>query len=151
MNPACEGSAGDYVEGTGSIGGWEKSEMREYLKETIKPIIPETVRNRIVEVKKYSRIYDTSNTVVNNVLTLDDLWIPSKKEIDNNKETAGVTYSGITLKKKKASGTNNASWWLRTVNTLQPGKWFELKDNTGGSSHNAAESSYSIALGFCLG
>ena len=54
----------DGVEGTGTLGGWEKSEIRSYMKETIKPLIPAVVRNAIKEVTKYSRIYNASGTAV---------------------------------------------------------------------------------------
>lgn len=44
------------TEGTGALGGWEKSEMRTYLRETIFPDIPAVIRDAIKEVTKYTNI-----------------------------------------------------------------------------------------------
>ena len=82
MNPDRSGSSGAYNEGTGTIGGWEKCEMRTYLKETIKPLIPSTVRSAIKEVTKYSRIYNPAGSAVDNVASTEDVWIPSRKEMN---------------------------------------------------------------------
>ena len=51
---------GTYQEGTGTIGGWDKSKLRLHLKENIKPLIQDGVRRRIVEVEKSQPAYDTS-------------------------------------------------------------------------------------------
>lgn len=77
INPArVANDDGTYQEGTGSIGGWEKCEMRTYLNDTIKPLIPESVRNRIATVSKVSFAYDTTGSNVKQT-TQDSVWIPS--------------------------------------------------------------------------
>lgn len=73
-----------YKEGTGAIGGWEKSEMRSYLKDTVKPLVPEAVRNKIVEVTKTQYGYNTEGSLVQMTST-DDIWIPDYYEIDQYK------------------------------------------------------------------
>lgn len=151
MNPSNNKNA----EGTGSIGGWEKCEMRTYLKETIKPLIPETVRNAIKEVTKYSRICNTRGTAVNDVASTEDVWIPSRREMFGaigNEETMGPIYDGIfpdnTSRMKKKIGASSASWWwLRSAfNT----NLFNGVGNSGGSSTNYAYNSFPLALGFSL-
>lgn len=52
FNPALVTNAdGTYKESTGGVGGWEKSELRSYLKNTVKPLIPLVVIEAIVETK----------------------------------------------------------------------------------------------------
>lgn len=71
---------GTYREGTGCVGGWKQSDLRVYLKETIKPLIPTLVRERIVNVSK--------TQLARNVIgegytqsTTEDVWIPSLEEM----------------------------------------------------------------------
>lgn len=150
MNLANSGNA----EGTGTIGGWEKTEMRAYLKETVLPLIPEEVRNRIVEVKKYSSIYNTAGSAVNNVETTDDVWIPSCREIfgGTSYETQGVIYSGVftsadTRKKMKVAATSAAAWWLRSANSTTNFRYVGSGGTVGISG--GAGVSFGVALGFC--
>lgn len=140
-----------YKEGTGSIGGWEKCEMRAYLKNTIKPLIPETVRNAIKEVTKYSKIYDTSNTAVNNVTSAEDVWIPSAREVNfTGYETEGPSYSMAfpdNASRVKNLAGSAAWWWLRSANGDNIFRYV----NTSGSYTNGSVSySGGVALGFCL-
>ena len=151
MNPSNNNNA----EGTGSIGGWEKCEMRKYLKETIKPLIPETVRNAIKEVTKYSRIFDTSGTAVNDVASTEDVWIPSRREMFgaiSNAETMGPIYDGIfpdnASRVKKKVGVSSASfWWCRSA---YDGRSFYGVNSRGNYDASSANSSYPLALGFSI-
>lgn len=154
MNPALTPSAAPYAEGTGTIGGWEKSEMRTYLKETIKPLIPQNVRSGIKEVTKHSNIFDTSGTKVLNSVTTDDVWIPSNQEIygDTKCETLGHVYSGIftdtdSRKKLKVGESSATNWWLRSAYTVDV---FRYVAYNGSNSGNKAYHTYGVALGFCL-
>ena len=90
------------ADGTGAIGGWEKCEMRAHLKNTIKPMLPEIVRNSIKEVTKTHVAYDTSLTEFTQTTT-DDVWIPSYSEamtsnalyVPLRDESAGPAYSWL--------------------------------------------------------
>lgn len=104
-----------YTEGTGAIGGWDKCKLRAHLKDTIKPLIQENVRNRIVLVSKTSQSYDTTGTRCT-IITEDDLWIPDFSELW---KTGGYPdYSGLfaiqTRKKNTPDGTTR-NWWTRTA------------------------------------
>lgn len=155
MNPELIPSAAPYDEGTGSIGGWEKSEMRSYLKTTIKPLIPENVRNAIVNVTKYSKTFDMSGTAVNNVVTTDDVWIPSIRETGGTfqgTETTGAMYSVFAdnnsrIKKENGSDTSGA-WFTRSASRVN--EWYRV--NVAGKIGTAVQSQLeqAIALGFCL-
>lgn len=157
MNPFREKDPEDtnkYVEGTGAIGGWEKSEMRSYLKDTIKPLIPANVRNAIKEVTKYSKNLDTSGGTVNNVTTSDDVWIPSAREIfyNNTYETMGITYRTLfkitdSRKKTPVGSSSGSPWWLRSAEAVND---FRCVYANGNNGTNSANNSSGVALGFCL-
>ncbi len=150
MNPSY--SSG--TEGTGSLGGWEKTEMRSYLKETVKPLIPETVRNAIKPVKKYTRIYNVSGSYVSNVLTTEDVWIPSYQEVFGNysAESSGVYYSTAfpdsASRIKSKVGSSAAWWWLRSASN---GSSFDGVYTDGSYNYGSAYNTGGVALGFCLG
>lgn len=143
-----------YTEGTGAIGGWEKCEMRRYLKETIKPLIPEVVRNAIVPVTKYTKIYDAFGSAVNDATTTDDVWIPSASEIKIiTIESQGPIYSdwfstNIKRKKRYFGGSSAEKWWTRTAYDTTG---FNYVGNDGRYGTSTPTSIYyeGVALGFC--
>lgn len=144
MNPTY--SAG--VEGTGSLGGWEKTELRSFVKNTIKPLIPEHIRNAIKEVTKYSYSRDASGNTVQNMSSIDDVWIPSTHEMatnSTNSENAGAVYllySSDTNKRKKSYG-----WWYRSCDSYYT---FQVQDYDGRVlTANCTERNW-IVLGFCI-
>ena len=125
--------------------------MRTYLKETIKPLIPETVRNALKSVTKYSRICNTNGTDVNNVESTEDLWLPSMREMNfGGYETMGPVYNRIFPDKasrvKMKVGASSASfWWFRSANNTS--NFFGV--NSSGYNYNyGANNSYPLALGF---
>ena len=143
MNPAKESE----TIGTGTLGGWEHTEMRAYLKDTIKPLIPSNVRSAIKEVKKYSRLADGTLQT-----TTDDVWIPSRKEvaITSNAETSGPTYSVFSDNesriKMKTGTSSGSSWWLRSAYSATTFG----SVSTSGASSSTTTTSRGVALGFCL-
>ena len=150
MNPEKQA----HTEGTGTLGGWEKCEMRTYLKETIKPLIPQTVRDAITPVTKYTRIYQASDeTAVNNVASVDDVWIPSSYEMgQTGLETSGVTYGSTfpnaTSRKKFKPGEPFAKgWWLRSVYGVAS---FCYVNGSGAFDTYTYSSDGSVAIGFCI-
>lgn len=146
MNPAK--SSG--TEGTGTLGGWEKSKMRSYLKNTIKPLIPEVVRNSIVEVTKISNAYDTSEAAFQQTTT-DDVWIPGHREIFNSTtyDQSGAVYSSKfnsaanRIKKRNASAN---TWWLRSAGSAT---FFRSVYSSGYDNSTTANYAIGVALGFC--
>lgn len=151
MNPALvTNDDGTYQEGTGAIGGWGSSEMRTYLKETIKPLIPEAVRDSIVSVNKTQTAYNTEGTSFSQT-TEDDVWLPSRDEVI---ETTAKYYSlfknvNANRIKYKAGSTSAKDWWVRSPFTISD---FNVVTSAGGAGkYNgwSSEESYYIALGFC--
>ena len=166
MNPDREADPSDsskYKKGTGSVGGWEYSEMREWLKSDVKPLIPDTVRNSIKPVKKYSTSFDTSLRWIQNGITTDDVWIPSLSEVYGEDvkdyyETEGPTYTELFASQSdriRSGGNNTSWWWLRSANYSYFGDdgtgfvdispWGSRDYNSGGSIGEEG-----VALGFCI-
>lgn len=144
-----------YQEGTGAIGGWEKCEMRKYLKETIKPLIPEEVRNAIKEVKKYARNYDTAGNYENNYKTIDDIWLLSGKEVHNFTGRSGCYYKFLfkdyNARKRDYSITgsagNGSSYYLRDASNKSA---FVITDKNGYNDYNDAYLARGVLIGFCM-
>ena len=134
-------------------GGWEVSAMRTYMKDTIKPLIPQTVRDAIKNVTKYSYSYSPSNA---NAATTDDVWIPSYREIfgGSGVETQGPDYTGIysdanARKKAKAGASSTVGWWLRSAYS-GPSSFFWYVFSDGAASDYSAGYSRALPLGFSL-
>ena len=127
-------------------GGWEMCEMRTFIRETVKSLIPETVRNGIVEVVKIST--GSANTV-------DSVWIPSVYELygtstardlnntNRNLEASGSKYNlkftDMTARKK------NIEYWTRSVAS----QYAFLAIGSAGLDFHGSSGDYGIALGFC--
>ena len=138
-----------YTEGTGAIGGWEKSEIRAYLKDTIKSRIPENVRNAIIEVTKTQPAYDTAGYSFTQT-TADDVWIPSRNEITGSSSLYYPLFQDTSENriKYKVGKTSADSWWLRTSGSNYS---FYITTNIG-ANNNLSNSSYeynSVVLCFC--
>lgn len=135
-----------------TAGGWEYSDMRSYLKNTIKPLIPEIVRNAIVPVTKIQSIHTGGAKVIDGQTTTDDVWIPSNHEIFSTIttfETQGANY-GIVFKtntdRVKTRNGSASGWWLRSAYNVY---YFHCVDSSGNGSNSYANYAYGVALGFC--
>lgn len=152
MNPVLvTNDDGTYKEGTGCIGGWEKCEMRAYLKDTIKPLIPETVRNSIKEVTKSQESIDKSGKK-NTQTTVDDLWIPGKNEVFIHPiiyELYATTIEIVIKYKINASSGFGEEWYLRDAYRYKEFGRFRAINGSGGHQEMWADSYNCICLGFC--
>lgn len=137
-----------YQEGTGIIGGWEKSELRSYLKETINPLIPESVRNNIIAVKKENLNVDIFNTLSSTPTIISDtLWLPALSELNNKYNNL---FSDVTKRRKsKIGNTVFERWWSREVRYKNPNVMQISTDGGSYPTQNVKERVY-IALGFCF-
>ena len=157
-NPALAGTSGNRTIGTGTIGGWEYCEMREHLRDTILPMIPANVRNRIVNVTKYSRTYSTAEVVDKETASTENIWLPSVREVFGTgtiaqgfAETQGVIYSDVfknaTSRTKSKVGVASASCVLRTAGNTT--KCCNITNVGNCSSYNVNQN-WSFAIGFCI-
>lgn len=139
---------GTYQNSTGAIGGWENSEMRAYLRDTIKPLIPKYVADMICEVtKKHNQYrqdgYNTDGTFRTNSTTNDEVWLPSYHEVSE----AGGLYEGNVDLVKKRNGTAS-EWWTRSTNALNAIVHF---GTDGKNNSNSPASDKGVCIGFCTG
>ena len=140
-------------------GGWESSEMRTYLKNTIKPLIPETVRNAIVDVLKVQSIYNESSgdRELNGQTTIDDVWIPSDHEITSSNiyENIGAAYATrfndqISRRKKRKYDSVAFAYEAYALRSAPAyANSFRRVTYEGKLSNTYASTQISIALGFC--
>ena len=131
-----------------TTGGWQASSMRSYLIDTILPLVPTNVRDRIIAVKKYSSIFENDTQVVDGQITYDRLWIPSHREIfdSSSYESQGIAYSSIySNAPSRIKGSNN--WWLRSVNNANR---FYVVTPKGKSSFAMAYLEFTPCIGFCM-
>ena len=156
INPALSPSEPPYTEGTGAIGGWGASEIRSYCANTILPIIPAEISNRIATVKKYSFIVLPDGTSRdNNDLTEDKIWIPSEREVGESWEQLGPAYTSLfpnnnSRIKTKSGDTTGVGWWLRTTSTVVE-KWrVALGANGTTTNYKTNFAGYYLAIGFCI-
>ena len=144
MNPVIvTNEDGTYKEGTGSIGGWERCEMRSYLKETILPLIPGNIRSQIKETIKEQRAIDASGSGFKQI-THDDLWIPESTEL-RKYDIFTVTSSYIKL---KVDDNKAYQWWARGNNSTGV-NFFSVFTVKGDADSYGAQASYNICLCFC--
>jgi hypothetical protein len=149
MNPATNGT-----QGTGANGGWEYSEMRTYLEETILPLVPSYVSSAIVPVTKYSDyIAPGSSSVTHDQTTTDKLWIPSAREVFGGSyyEQTGPVYTSLFTDNSSRIKYNQSGsayyWWLRSAYSAN---YFNAVYTGGGMGNNNANSTMGVALGFSL-
>ena len=157
-NPTDNGD-GTYKEGTGNIGGWEKSEIRTYYKNTLKPMLPEDLQKLIKPVKKSYTYWPTAKdgTFKKDGECTDDVWMPSLREMGYDypdQETYGPIYSGVftsnsTRQKHVVNESSNTYYWLRSANSNSRNSAYFVSSN-GDWNHYYVYASYYLALGFCI-
>ena len=127
-------------------GGYAATAMRNYLVDTLKPLIPSTILGGIKSVTKHTKYHN----VTGDQLTSEDVWIPSSYEMGfSGRETEGAKYTGFFIDAtsliKKRGGTAKI-WWLRSAyNTTS----FYRVDSSGSFGSAGATSNYGVVLGFC--
>ena len=156
MNPLRETISRDplYENGTGAVGGWPECEMRIWLKEYVKPLIPDPVRGAILPVTKYNYSMNQTGNGVKDVASTDEIWIPSSHEIfgKDGSETKGPDYSSFfsveeNRIKYKSPGMSDIRWWLRTA---RESREFWLVSRGQGTSLDLVSAEFGVVLGFCM-
>lgn len=143
MNPERSGG----TTGTGGIGGWENCSMRTYLSGTLKPNIPELVRNAIKEVSKTHQSSNMYGALATQTTT-DAVWIPSQDEMYGESSLYfGMFQDTSSLRIKMKSGdTTGAYWYLRDSANSNS---FQCVAVSGSIITAYAYTKYGVALGFC--
>ena len=135
-----------YDECTGSIGGWEKTEMRAYMNGTIKSLIPDPVLSAIKAVKKTHTAYNTAGSSFTQTTT-DEVWLPDYNEMFSSSRPYKALFPDNASRVKKKVGATSASWWwLRSASSTAS---FGYVTSSGYNYGYAAGTSGGVVLGFC--
>lgn len=148
MNPALvTNSDSTYKDCTGAIGGWDTCEMRSYLRNTIKPLIPDAVRNAIKEVTKTQPSFTTSG-VESTQTSTDDVWIPSYAELFGASSAYYWLFKDMNANRIKydVSGASTKYWWLRSAAKVND---FHVVGKDGGRITEHSNIEVNAALCFC--
>lgn len=141
---------------------WSNCAVRDYLRNTVKPLIPSVVKDAIVEVTKVSTTNPTggdsgSSIVSDGVTTTDDLWIPSAKEFGNTQgytvESSGaVYYTSKSARRKSNVGTTSRTWTRsRYQSYVTASNYYHKFYVAWGDGTFPADASMSVAHAVCLG
>lgn len=135
-----------------NFGGWPASDMRAWLQDSILPMIPDTVRSNIKEVKKYSYSYSDEGTISSS----DKIWIPSRREVygasDSNEDSGPeylTAFSDAASRKKRRAG-EPIWWWLRSASISYDDGFNYVSSDSSGWYDNIASNVDGVAVGFCL-
>lgn len=151
MNPVS--SSG--TQGTGGNGGWEYSEMRTYLNDTVLALLPSELQSAVKSVTKYSGniVPGESKVTKDGCVTQDKLWLLSHQEVfgETTYESQGEYYSGLfpnsASRIKYNQSDSTYAWWLRSVNSAAS---FCIVNYIGNASANSADIARGVVLGFCI-
>lgn len=120
------------------------SDLKTYINKTLKPLIPDVIRNAIVPVKKSQPAYTEKGMYTET--TNEDVWIPSYEEIFGG--IYHVVYDDQTqIVKKDSTGTTATVYWTRSAYASSLYYFISSSGYPGGT---VANSSNGIPLGFCL-
>lgn len=141
-------SNGSYLEGTGTIGGWEKSLLRTYLRDNIYSLIPTTAKCLIRNVTKSHGAYDTTGARFTQT-TEENVWIPNYDEVIKTDCTYKALFPDNSSKVKYlVSGGSAQKWWTRGAG----GDSFVYIITTSGAGDAfGANNKYGVCIAFCTG
>ena len=147
-----------------NVGGWNASEMRTYVNETIYNAFPEELKESLIDTYVVSG--HGSNSGETNFTTTDKLYLLSPKEVlgevsnDTSKEQTRQLdyYKSIGVTTDNYSGAiknNNGSascWWLRSANYNNTNNYYSNRfyrvSEYGDSYHDFATNTYGVAVAF---
>ena len=140
-------------------GGYQFSEMREFLNDELFAALPNGLQSIINPVYKISDGGSTNKALIT---TTDSCWLASYDEVglvsgSNNLSGQGELYSAIfssskeSRKKYITDDTAAGGWWLRSsYYSTNSSSMFWRITNSGGSYSDIAFNSFYVAFGFCI-
>lgn len=148
---ATKNEDGTYVEGTGYIGGWFSSKLRNYCNNTLKSYIPTTVKDALKQVKvKDEGCYDSSGSMLTQRLSDDYIFVPSYNDLDSGFKKMFITpESRIT---NHCISGYAQDWWIignYSYSSATSSYKSCVKDNGNYSNSFYCANSYYIVFCFC--
>ena len=149
------------VEGTGTIGGYDKSDLKTYIDNDIWGLFPSVWKQIIKETKIISNTRTSSSTNAYNYESTAKLRIPNAKEIckasDSNIEEASISYGfafkcvpNSTLVRKTAGAsslTSGSTYWTRTTVRTSTNNIYAINNSAYSVTANCTNHYY-ICLAF---
>ena len=143
-----------------NVGGWEASEMRIYINDTIYNALPTELRDSIADTTVVSGHGSTSGET--NFTTIDKVYLLSTQEVwgsNANHDAAnakarqldyyagkGVTSSNYSSAIKKYNGSVS-QWWLHAAYSYNSSN-FNNVNSDGSNRYNGATKTYGVAPAF---
>ncbi|MBR2678091.1 MAG: hypothetical protein IKE63_01615 [Bacilli bacterium] len=149
-------------------GGWEAAELRTYLNSTVYNLIPEIIRNNIIDTYVVSGHGKKSGE--SNFITTDKLYLLSTKEVWGKEGTTNVCdrdtaevetrqldyYKAQGIRTDSNNGAikkyngNTKNWWLRTADNDDKDDFMRVND-TGHWGDSTADVTNYISPAFRIG
>ena len=146
-----------------NAGGWEASEMRTWLNETMFEALPTIWKSMIESVQVLASIGGQSATIATTIDKLflfsasevgfDKTAVPYKNEVDAEAEAMQFTLftDNNSRIKKTFNGEGSAvHWWLRSADASSS-TYFRNVGSGGYASSSGATIAHSVCFGFCVG
>ena len=153
MNPAYNGGA----VGTGNLGGWKSSELRDYVANDIYNALPEDLRTAIIDTQVVSG--HGSTTGETNFTTTDKLYPLSTKEVGLNIEQDTVQSETRVLDYYNANNSDatrikklnqvNTVYWMRSSRSTSD-NYFNIINTEGGNTVSNSYDAGGVSLAFRL-
>lgn len=125
--------------------GWANSDLRAWLRETVLPAFPDSLKSRLIGVAKRQEFFD--GKWKDQTATTDRLWIPSFHEVFEKDSLYYGLFKDQYDKRVKTRNGSAAWWWLRSANLYYG---FMYVTTTGSYYYASASYSGGVPLGFCL-
>lgn len=152
---------------TSNEGGWEASQLRTYLNSTVYNLIPEEIRNNIIDTYVVSGHGSKDS---NNFTTTDKVYLLSTKEVWGKEGTTNVCtrdtaevetrqldyYKSQGIKTDSNNGAikkyngNTKNWWLRTADSADSDDFIRVND-TGHWGDSTANVTNYVSPAFRIG
>ncbi len=142
-----------------SKGGWEKTDMRDYLNTTIYNSLSTELKNVIIDTQVVSgQNYEDSNiiTTIDKIylLSTSEVWASGDNEIKYDSAanyTRQLDYYNDVKTDKFENASKNASWWLRTANSSYYDVFYFVTKSGAWSSTTATSEYIGVSPAFRIG
>lgn len=128
-------------------GGEYSGYLRKFNEEFLLPALPEEVRRRIVRVKKTHPAFEsTTATTAITQTSNDEIWIPSKEELDTGGKYDALVQANTSRIRGTADGTARV-YLLRSAATAST---VDTVTATGSFGSVSIKTAQYICFGFCI-